>query len=69
MRGLSKTLAMLALAGGFSVVPSIGSQGAGALGELDNHADSRILRSAEPRTALDAADRLAARAAVELTRS
>jgi hypothetical protein len=43
MRGISKLLTMLALAAGLAVVPAIGSQGAGALGERRAHADALIV--------------------------
>jgi hypothetical protein len=68
MRGLGKAIAMLATAGGLSVVPAIGSQGAGALGEQHSHADSQLLRGAETADALHAADRLAAQRVIELAR-
>ena len=60
---------MLALAGGLAIVPAIGSQGAGALGEQHAHADSQLLDSTESRETLHAADRLAARRVVGLTRT
>jgi hypothetical protein len=69
MRGLAKTFATLALAGGLAMVPAIGSQGAGALGEQHAHADSQLLSSTESRDALHAADQLAERRAVGLTRT
>lgn len=50
-------------------MPAIGSQGAGALGEQHAHADSQLLGSAESRDALHAADRLAERRIVGLTRT
>ena len=69
MRGLSKTFAMLALAGGLAVVPAIGSRGAGALGEQHTHADSQLVRSTGSTAVLHAADQLAERRVVGLTRS
>ena len=69
MRGLAKTFAMLALASGLAVVPAIGSRGAGALGEQHTHADSQLLGPTESRVALHAADQLAERRVVGLTRS
>jgi hypothetical protein len=69
MRGLTKTFAMLVLAGGMAMVPAIGSQGAGALGERHLHADAHLLRSNESPTPLHAADRLAESRVVGLTRS
>ena len=59
---------MWALAGGFSVVPAIGSQGAGALGEQHSHADSQLLNSTESLVSLHAADRLAESRVVGLIR-
>ena len=69
MRGLVKTFAMLAVASGMAVVPSIGSRGAGALGEQHTHADSQLLGSAESIAVLHTADQLAERRVVGLTRS
>lgn len=59
---------MLALAGGLAIVPAIGSQGAGALGEQHFHADAQLLRAAEPTQALQTADQLVAERVVALTR-
>ena len=67
MRGFAKVIAMSALAGGMSVVPAIGSQGAGALGEQHSHADSQLLRG-ETTDSLHAADQLAAKRVIELAR-
>ena len=61
MRGFGKTLAMLALAGGLAVVPAIGSQGAGALGETNTGVDSHLLAAADTAVPLRAADDLAQR--------
>ena len=69
MRGLTKTFAMLVLAGGLAMVPALGSQGAGALGERHVHADAHLVRSTDSLGPLDAADRLAESRVVGLTRS
>jgi len=59
MRGLTKTFAMLGLAGGLAIVPAIGSQGAGALGERYVHVDSHLLAAEAAVASLEAADRVA----------
>lgn len=68
MRGLMKTCAMLALAGGLAIVPAIGSQGAGALGAGQAQTDSQLLRSTDARTSLRLAHDLAERRVVSVTR-
>ena len=67
MRGISKLLTMLALAAGLSVVPAIGSQGAGALGEHRAHADAQIVSATlGADSVLNAADTLAQKQVIEL---
>lgn len=68
MRGFTKTLAMLGLAGGLAIVPAIGSQGAGALGDNHVYADSHLLSPSAEASSLVAADRLVERQVLELTR-
>lgn len=43
MRGMFKFLAMLGLAAGLSVVPAVGSQGAGALGARQAMVDAELV--------------------------
>ena len=69
MRGVTKIFAMLGLAGGLAMVPAIGSQGAGALGEGHVHADAQLLRSTDSAAPLHAADQLAQSRVVRLMRS
>lgn len=68
MRGFGKIFAMMALAGGLAVVPAIGSQGAGALGERHTHADSQLLKSTDSHAALQAADALAEQRVIGIAR-
>lgn len=68
MRGLTKTFAMLALAGGLAIVPALGSQGAGALGARHVHVDSHMLSPAAAMTSLEAADRIAEQRVLGLAR-
>lgn len=69
MRGNAKLFAMVALAAGLAVVPALGSQGAGALGESRSHDDSHILTSTQSPLVLDVADRLAASRVAEVVAS
>jgi hypothetical protein len=68
MRGLTKTFAMLVLAGGLAVVPAIGSQGAGALGEQHVRVDSQLVGTGSDGGLL-AADLIVQRRVVALARS
>lgn len=68
MRGLTKTFAMLGLAGGLAIVPAIGSQGAGALGERHAHVDSHLLSAPGAIASLEIADRAVEAHVLNLTR-
>ncbi len=64
MRGMFKFLAMLGLAAGLSVVPAVGSQGAGALGARQAVVDAGLVAGAS--AGAIKTDSLAARAVLEL---
>ena len=59
---------MLGLAGGLAIVPAIGSQGAGALGERFVHVDSHLVSSAATPPSLESADRVVESRVLELAR-
>lgn len=69
MRGLTKTFAMLGLAAGLAIVPAMGSQGAGALGERHVHADSHLLPASATSVPLELASRIAEQRVIGLTHS
>lgn len=59
---------MVGLAGGLAIVPAIGSQGAGALGERYVHVDSHLLPPSGAVTSLESADRVVEAHVLGLTR-
>lgn len=58
---------MVGLAGGLAIVPAIGSQGAGALGERSVHVDSHLVPALSLETSLKVADRVVEAQVLALT--
>lgn len=64
MRGTFKLLTLLGLAAGFSVVPAVGSQGAGALGARQGKVDAELIPG--DTATIAAADALVERAVLKV---
>lgn len=69
MRGTYKLLTMLGLAAGLSVVPAVGSQGAGALDARVAKTDVELIAGESGDAVVGKADVLAGRIVLEIVRS